>query len=251
MQEVVIDSIPELVKNLAAINRGKRALYRGQRRNLPLLPKVARLSTYLPLLEAEQAMIDDFKLSSIPYLEQQPDNDWEWLAVMQHYGLATRLLDWSANPLAALWFAVCNPPVENQNGVVWLYQPNREDYAVVSQHDNPLEINHIRLVKPRIIAARIGAQQGWFTIHPFDAQQEKFVALEALEAFTPRLTKLIVPSTQFARIRFELDRIGVNSASLFPDLAGLCTQIEWSYSNLADENIQTVDKSFVLPPKLG
>lgn len=250
MQEVTISSVSEFVERLGEINQGKRALYRGQRRDVPLLPKIARLSTYLPILDTERAMLNDFKLRSVPFLEQRPENDWEWLAIMQHYGLATRLLDWSANPLAALWFTVSRPPAESRYGIVWLYQPDSEDYAIISKLSNPFKVNRIFLVKPRLVSVRIGAQLGWFTIHHFNFEQEKFVALEEAPVYIPRLTKLIIPPEKFASIRFALDRLGINSATLFPDLEGLCAHIEWSYSNLADENTPINRKSFVLPPDI-
>lgn len=250
MQEVIIGSVSELVERLGDINRGKRALYRGQRRDVPLLPKIARLSTNLPILDAERAMLNDFKHRSVPYLEQQPENDWEWLAIMQHHGLATRLLDWSANPLASLWFTVNKPPAENQHGILWLFQPDSKDYALILKHDDPLKINNIFLVKPRLVTARIGAQLGWFTIHYFAPEKEKFVALEDDPTYIPRLVKLIIPPDKFARIRFDLDRIGVNSATLFPDLDGLCAHIEWEYSKLADETTPDIQKSFMLPSKI-
>ncbi|WNZ23658.1 FRG domain-containing protein [Leptolyngbya sp. NK1-12] len=250
MQEVTVNTTAELITTIGAINRGKRSLYRGQRRDLPLLPKIARLLTYLPILEAEQAMLEDFKLRSIPCLEQLPENDWEWLAVMQHHGLATRLLDWSVNPLAALWFAV-NRPASDQAGVIWLYQPDREDYATVSQQTSPFQVDRILLIKPKIVSARIGAQLGWFTIHPFDPAQAQFLGLNSSPAHLPRLTKITIPPACFAQIRFELDRLGINASTLFPDLEGLCAHIEWSYSRLPDETVEAWQKYFVLPSQLG
>jgi hypothetical protein len=199
-------------------------------------------------LAAERELIEVFKLRSLPLLEQQPNNDWDWLAIMQHHGLATRLLNWSVNPLAALWFCVGRPAAENEPGVVWLLHPKSSDYAVPAKQTDPTRINQVYLVRGKMVAPRIRSQSGWFTVHYFSPEQEKFVALENDPSFAPRLTKLIIPFDAFANIRFQLDRLEVNSASLFPDLDGLCAHIEWAYSSLADEEVQDIPKkSFPIP----
>jgi hypothetical protein len=55
MQEITIHTVSEYVERLSDINRGRRAVYRGQRRDRSLLPKIiARLTTYLPILQAER-----------------------------------------------------------------------------------------------------------------------------------------------------------------------------------------------------
>ncbi|MGF1479698.1 MAG: FRG domain-containing protein [Cyanophyceae cyanobacterium] len=249
MQEYAINSVPQFVECLGEINRGKRAIYRGQRRERPLLPKLARLTTPLSLLEAEQAMFDDFKGRSVPLLDRQPESAWDWLALMQHHGLATRLLDWSVNPLVALWFTVSKPPAETHPGVLWVFQPNQKDYFTPSHHEDPFQVTQTRLFKPRIVTQRISSQMGWFTIHHFSRDLQKFIALEEDATYKPLLTKLMIPSEKFARIRFELDRVGVNAATIFPDLDGLCANIEWSYSTLADEDVCGPHKSFMVRDK--
>jgi hypothetical protein len=245
MQEIIITSLPQYIESLGNINQGKRAIYRGQRRNRPLLPKLARLRTYLPLLQAEQAMLSDFKARSLPLLNVTPTNDFDWLALMQHYGLATRLLDWSVNPLAALWFTVRRTPVDEQPGVVWLFQPRSSDYLIPAELERAFNINQTRLFQPKVITPRIGSQWGWFTAHYFRADQEQFVSLESDPTYSPRLSKLLIPPDKFALIRFQLDRLGMNSAMLFPDLEGLCEHIEWLYSALGDEEGYDNEKVFI------
>ena len=246
MPNIAIDSISQFVECLGEINRGKRAIYRGQRREHPLLPKLARLNTPMPLLKAEQAMFDDFKGLSVPLLDKQPESDWDWLALMQHHGLATRLLDWSVNPLVALWFAVNKPPIAGQPGVLWMFQPDDRDYFVPTIEDPPFTLGRTRLIKPKVVTKRIGigSQLGWFTAHYFDSALNQFVSLEEDPAHQPRLTKLIIAPEKFAQLRFQLDRLGVNAAMIFPDLDGLCAHLGWFYSYLADEQDYSLRKTF-------
>ncbi|MDJ0569273.1 MAG: FRG domain-containing protein [Pleurocapsa sp. MO_192.B19] len=251
MSDIKIDSISQFVERLGEINRGKRAIYRGQRRERPLLPKLARLNTPISLLKAEQAMFDDFKGLSVPLLDKQPESDWGWLSLMQHHGLATRLLDWSVNPLVALWFAVNKPPAESHSGVLWVFQPDNKDYFIPSKEDSPFTLDRTRLVKPKVVTKRIGvgSQLGWFTAHHFNSELEQFIAVEQDPVHRPRLTKLIIPPEKFAQLRFQLDRLGVNAAMIFPDLDGLCAHLEWFYSYLADENDPNLQKTFLFEQK--
>jgi len=62
-----------------------------------------------------------------------------------------------------------------------------------------------------------------------------FLALERNSEYAKRLTKVIIPADRFSGIRVELDRCGINAASMFPDFEGLSQRVEWRQSLLSDE----------------
>jgi hypothetical protein len=214
-------------------------LFRGQKEDWPLLPKLARLRFRgeLTVREAEAKMLTSLKTRSLPYLDTTPQNDWDWLAIAQHCGMATRLLDWSTNPLAALWFAIEQPASEGKDGVVWVFSPSQDDHVANPDSVTPFDSDRTRVFMPKHINRRIVAQHGWFTAHYIRKADSKFVSLENNARYKKLLMKLRVPGSAFPSIRTELDRCGINAATLYGDLVGLCRDSEWQHSLLDDEDV--------------
>jgi len=94
--------------------------FRGQHNaDQELIPSLYRYGDEID----EDDFRDEFAFKAFPYLHQMRAQDpWEMYALMQHYGLPTRLLDWSEAALVALYFAVSADSPSNDAGV-WMLNP--------------------------------------------------------------------------------------------------------------------------------
>jgi hypothetical protein len=241
-------SINSVSQFLAFVEKAKRAeeandnkadfIYRGQREDKPLRPRLGRLVPKGRRKEIERLMFDEFKRTSIALTDLQPETDWDFLAIAQHHNLPTRLLDWTYSALAALWFAIEKEPVKikekQQNAVVWMLKTRVEDFIDENSRSSPFGRGATSIYRPRVVTRRIAAQGGIFTVHNM-MKSEGFVALENNRRFKTRLVKFTVEASAFPEIRKHLDGCGVNRSTLFPDLVGLCDHLEWRYTKLPDE----------------
>lgn len=197
-------------------NRANVMVYRGHRSlEYKLLPKAWRKSrnSRRKLLRKEMECLQSFKKMAFPYLDIVPPNDWEWLAIAQHHGLGTRLMDWTHNPMVAAYFAVEQP----NDGDSVIYALKSKELINTTEHIDPFAIDSVGRFLPRHITKRITAQAGLFTIHP-----EPKVEFE-----DENLQKLIIKRSFRRNFKGILYKYGVHRFSLFPDLDGLSTHIDW------------------------
>jgi FRG domain len=225
-------------------------LFRGQPRDLSLLPKLARLSLRGDIINIEKLIVEEFRRTSHPLAEFQPQDDWDLLALAQHHGLPTRLLDWTYSGLVALWFAVKEAPHKNgqeyEDGVVWILIPDLEDYRGQGEVTSPLSNKITRIFRPKVISRRISSQSGAFTVHKIN-NGGKVVPFEKHSKFSDKLVKVNIPHGSFSKIRKSLHMLGVNHAMVFPDIDGLCRHLEWRFSKLDDEK---TSRRTIFPPYL-
>jgi hypothetical protein len=171
-------------------------LYRGQSADWPLLPKIARLTRRpgATVLEVESELLDQLRRQGVSLCETAPADGWDWIAVGQHHGLPTRLLDWTSNPLAALWFAVARPSSNGESAIVRVVAVDKSDYVSAADRD-PLKLDQTKVFSPRHVARRITAQTGWFTVHA--PRRGRFVELDDDPRWRDWLWRIEVPANRF------------------------------------------------------
>jgi hypothetical protein len=173
----------------------------------------SRVRETLTREDHERLVFKEFKRLALPHLPSRPANDWEFLALARHHGVPTRLLDWTENPLAALFFAV--EPARSTDGVVWCYTyVEMEEPLDTERNPDPFSLNRIQLFQPPHVHPRIWTQSGTFTVHPSNFKRHE-------NPWGLPLTRIRIPVDTRARLRLELQRLGVHRASLFPDLDGV------------------------------
>lgn len=235
-----ICSIAEALEKVRAPSRDTSQWFRGQLDSTwSLQPALQRNRGWI---EREETIFKRFRQIAASRLTLTPHSAWEWLCLAQHYGVPSRLLDWSENPLVALYFAVekdssddgpcdarlfsLDPSALNNSAMpgasLLLLGEDQflDEYlpgAGITPSRRPLAV-----IAPQSFS-RIAAQSGVFTLtHRNDPGTVDGSCPTAFRSWT-------IPLTAKASIREELNLIGMNEATVYPDLHFLGAQIREQY----------------------
>jgi hypothetical protein len=190
----------------------------------------------------EATLIGHF-VSRAPSRSHRPcpaNDDWlRWLFLAQHYGLPTRLLDWTESPLIATYFAVQDAQLGTEDGCMWGLWPT----GLNNQFTGP-GVGLVQIADPKvatiaqsaftgrgssddIVAAidgqeidpRMLAQMSRFTLHSDRTPLEEFQGADKW------LRQYMIPKAAKARIRAQLSALGIRRSNLFPDLENLAGEL--------------------------
>ena len=218
MGEKTIASFPQLHEALQKYRDETGWVFRGHGTpSYHLIPKAGR-EPYCGV--DDRVIFRSWRLRAIEYLTNLPDNDWDWLAVAQHHGLATRLLDWTSNPLNAAYFAV--ERFRDEPAVIHAAKFGSRIFAA---DKSPWELTGVAQFLPKGVVPRITRQGGCFSVHPRPTEDLERSA-DRLEG----LDRLVISKDYRRTLLLELSRYGVNRATLFPDLDGLSEFVNWAAS---------------------
>ncbi len=208
-------------------------------------------------IHLERHMLRQFQKYSHNFAPEQP-NRWSWISLAQHYGLPTRLLDWTYSPQVALHFATANLNKFQQDGVIWrvnyikvhelLPTPILEDLRneesgeswiftvdtladvfetigsleqAAEQHQQDLLI----FFEPPAIDARIYNQFAYFSV----CSNPRLKLDDWLNRHPGIWDKIVIPHELKWEIRDKLDQSNISERILMPGLDGLATWLKRYY----------------------
>lgn len=263
IRQVVVHSLGEFVDVVTPREpdrqTGRRrdtGVYRGTSdARLPLLTSLDRLGGISPphrKRDLEEHILRNFIRYSRPHLDdRRPHDDWEMLVAAQHHGVPTRLLDWTYSPLVAAFFATRPVIGEERDRAIWrldwqavhrkfklpalaLLIQDLDTVLGTSEKFTPWELFANKdakpfacMLEPPSLDARIVAQAATFTLCSCTSTSfDQFLEAEGLR---DALTTFVIPHDAVARVRDQLDLVGIDERRLFPDLDGVASAIQRYY----------------------
>lgn len=209
MKEHKVDSSKKFFDLLHDFKNSSAWIFRGQRdATWKILPKAGRAefaSKYRKGL-TENSIFESWKRYAVHFLSSTPTDDWDWLVLAQHHGLATRLIDWTKSPLNAAFFAIDGN--KGQSAAIYAFEAFSSETATEA---SPFDVTGLKVYYPRGLSARIVSQRGLFTISGTPTTPVE-------DQLGSRLHKITFDTAIAKEIKKTLEFFGVNAMSIYQDL---------------------------------
>jgi hypothetical protein len=268
-----ITCIQDLINwNNSNSDKGARFLFRGMAdKSYQLIPKLSRTENGEVVSEEvaskRREKLREYLTIRLPAYGfdfqgmGKIERTWKELFIAQHYGVPTQLLDFTRNPMTALFFACEQSP--KKDGILFSvgikaqevkskeeFNAAKPDYNIASYDllahgANPLGPYNLggkhKFVVPPQLDNRIKSQDSVFCCFPpeqLTVTLEKQVSWEYEGGQVGEgmnwINSWVIPSSSKSSILQELNRIGINHSTLFPDVHGLGAFVTWKLFNIKD-----------------
>lgn len=223
----------------------KDYIFRGEKKKFPgLRPKIGRPDhqhVYKPIepdseewvegfLDREKWVLDEFKRLSPPFLSTHVtpsfEDDWNWLALAQHHGLPTRLLDWSYSPYVAAYFALEDtsqrgPAIVHALRIrsVGVPKYKQKEYKGLFP-ETPFDAKSVFRFDPMAVSPRIMAQRATFIVCPVPWVDLKFDEDVDYSFFQ-------FPSKLRPSLKGIVVNLGYNAGTISPDIDGIAARVSY------------------------
>lgn len=210
----------------------------------------------------EKRLLETFRSYAKDWLPQNP-SDWEVMLLAQHYGLPTRLLDWSSSPMVALFFATEDTSKWHEDGVIWCanisktmnYRRNVKDklnekkyvYTLEDLHGpkvrsldsfDRLSDNNLIWFEPPSSSPRIVNQYAFFSVMPgVDLKQAELFANHKLSFWG-----ITIKAHMKREFHERLQIMNITHRTIYPGLEGIAKWLTSYYGPYMDKNTEGCPK---------
>jgi FRG domain len=246
----LLSSIAQLRSDIETERLADRKLwFRGHAKvSYSLMPTIGREQSYggkkrTLTVDDERVLLHRFRRRCYPFFDRAI-SPVEAIFLARQHGLPTRLIDWTANALFALYFA-CSEAADH-DGRLWAVLPREYignvdvfDLIGIASEDELFQgakASGIRILFPFFNSPRIAAQEGVYTIHPdpwrpLDSYRDE--PFEEGHLDVERLYAWSIPSGAKLDILRQLSSLGIARRTVYPDLDGIArslweTQVLWT-----------------------
>lgn len=242
-----IKNLSQLLENLAKDIKPKDGpvWFRGHgKKDWNLVPSIFRGNS----TKREIDYLKEFKQDATLLVEQRPQHQYEWLFIMRHHFVPTRLLDWTESPLVATFFALEDDFI-NSDGVLWMISPLKlnnnikeladtqnlptfeEDVFLKSYSPDEFakaltgsSMPPVAFLAPRN-TKRMQSQLSVFTINHLDKKPLETIGDKQ------HVWRYIIPKTAKKTLKKELNLLKINKFQLFPELSSIHDKIKEVFDN--------------------